>query len=39
MLYLDVKKYVKNYSICKYIKLYCKYKYNLLKSLSILDYY
>jgi len=39
ILYLDIKKYVKSCSIYKYIKLYCKYRYNLLKFLSILDCY
>ncbi len=39
MLYLDIKKYIKNWLIYKYIKLYYKYKYNLLDFLSILHCY
>jgi len=38
-LYSDIKKYIRNCSICKYSKFYCEYKYNLLKFLSISDRY
>jgi len=39
ILYLDIKKYIRSCPICKHVKLYCKYRYDLLKSLSISDCY